>query len=270
MDLYAVFGNPIAHSKSPLIHAQFAEQTAQDLEYVAIQAPLDAFEKEIRDFFAGGAKGANITVPFKEQAWNMVDKLTERAELAGAVNTLYLDESSRLWGDNTDGIGMVKDITENCGVAITGKRVLVLGAGGAVKGVLKPLLDKLPGQLVIANRTHDKAAKLAEQFSVFGPITATGLSELDEPFDLIVNGTSASLGGQLPDLPESIISNTSVTYDMMYSAQQTTFNQWAESLGAAKTIDGLGMLIEQAAEAFRIWRGVSPDSRSAMDYVRSL
>jgi shikimate dehydrogenase len=270
MDIYAVFGNPIAHSKSPLIHAQFAKQTAQNLEYVAIQAPLDGFEQHLTDFFEGGGKGANVTVPFKEQAWRYAPSLTERAELAGAVNTLFLSPSGEVYGDNTDGIGMVTDIIDNCQVPIQDKKILILGAGGAVRGVLKPLLNAAPARLVIANRTASKAEDLARHFAPHGVIEAVPFAALEEPFDLIINGTSASLGGQLPDIPAVVIGSHTVTYDMMYGAQVTPFNRWAKQQGAARTVDGLGMLVEQAAEAFAIWRGVRPDTLPVIDYIRQL
>lgn len=270
-DLYAVVGNPISHSKSPRIHSLFAAQTGEALEYTAIQAPMDAFESTVRDFFSKGGKGLNVTVPFKEQAWRMADVRSERAEKAGASNTLYQDADGRVVADNTDGIGLVTDLTTNAGVSLGGKRVLVLGAGGAVRGVLGPVLAQQPGELVIANRTVAKAEALVELFADEAgtcELSATGFSEVDGAFDVIINGTSASLQGDLPPVSPAVVGGTTVVYDMMYSAGMTTFNQWAADHGAGRVLDGLGMLVEQAAEAFRVWRGVSPETAAVMDELR--
>jgi shikimate dehydrogenase len=269
MDRYAVFGNPISHSKSPAIHTAFAKQTSQVLNYEAICAPVDKFEETVKAFLADGGKGLNVTVPFKEDAWKLAVLRSERAELAGAVNTLYLNQEGLLCGENTDGVGMVRDIQHNHGYSIQGKRVLILGAGGAVRGVMKPVLEQQPKQVVIANRTLAKAETLAALFAPFGHITASAFETLEGPFDLIINGTAASLQGEMPALPEGMLHSQSWCYDMMYSAAQTPFNQWAERQGACQQLDGLGMLVEQAAESFYIWRGIRPDTQSLIQITRS-
>ena len=268
MDRYGVFGNPIGHSKSPLIHRLFAEQTAQQLSYDTLLAPLDAFEGYARAFFAEG-RGANVTVPFKEQAFALADSLTERARRAGAVNTLKKLDDGSLLGDNTDGAGLVRDLTVNAGIELRGKRILLLGAGGAVRGILEPFLAEQPQSLVIANRTVDKAEQLARQFADLGPVVASGFDWIDAPVDLIINGTSASLAGELPPISASLIQpGHTCCYDMMYGAGPTAFNRWAAEQGAARTLDGLGMLVEQAVEAFHLWRGVRPDSAPVLAELR--
>lgn len=271
-DLYAVVGNPISHSKSPRIHSLFAAQTGEAVEYVAIQAPLEEFAETVRDFFAKGGKGLNVTVPFKEQAWNTADLRSERAEKAGASNTLYQDNRGRLVADNTDGVGLVTDLTKNTGVSLTGKRVLILGAGGAVRGVLGPILAEQPGELVIANRTVSKAEALAELFADEAGntlLSAAGFTDVAGAFDVIINGTSASLQGDLPPISTEVVTPDTVVYDMMYTPGVTTFNQWALDNGAGQVLDGLGMLVEQAAESFRIWRGVRPETVPVMEELRN-
>lgn len=268
MDHYAVFGNPISHSKSPAIHTQFAQQTSQSLTYEAICAPVDKFKESVMAFIGDGGKGLNVTVPFKEDAWKMAAILSERAQLAGAVNTLYVNDEGLLCGENTDGVGMVRDIQDNHHYSIAGKRVLILGAGGAVRGVIKPVLDQQPHSLVIANRTFSKAEELANLFAPFGRINAAAFDTLEGPFDLIINGTSASLQGEMPALPEGMVHPQTWCYDMMYSAAQTPFNQWAERQGACQQLDGLGMLVEQAAESFYIWTGVRPETAGLIDSLR--
>jgi shikimate dehydrogenase len=270
MDRYGVFGNPIGHSKSPLIHRLFATQTAQTLSYEPLLAPLDDFLGFARQFFVEGL-GANVTVPFKEQAFGLADQLTARAQRAGAVNTLMKQADGSLLGDNTDGAGLVRDLTVNAGLSLRGKRILLLGAGGAVRGVLEPLLAEGPAVLVIANRTVAKAEQLAHEFADLGPVLASGFDWLDEPVDLIINGTSASLAGDVPPIAPSLIApSQTVCYDMMYSQQATAFNQWAAAQGAAVTLDGLGMLVEQAGEAFFLWRGVRPASAPVLAHLREL
>ncbi len=271
-DLYAVVGHPISHSKSPWIHSHFARQTGEPVEYTAIQAPLDGFEHTVRDFFARGGKGLNVTVPFKEQAWALADRRTARAEKAGAANTLYLDDDGRLTADNTDGAGLVADLTDNQGFDLQGERILVLGAGGAVRGVLGPLLAQKPEALVIANRTPAKARRLVE---LFGPDAGDSRLEgcgFDQPtgvFDLIINGTSASLQGELPPLPAGLVGPGTRGYDMMYAQEVTPFNRWLLDQGGRLGVDGLGMLVEQAAEAFAVWRGVRPKTAPVMAALRS-
>ena len=268
MDRYGVFGNPIGHSKSPQIHRLFAEQTGQTLSYEPLLAPLDDFPGYARTFFEQGL-GANVTVPFKEQAFRLADQLSERAQRAGAVNTLKKLEDGRLLGDNTDGIGLVRDLRDNAGVTLQGKRILLLGAGGAVRGVLEPLLAQRPAALVISNRTLAKAEQLAGEFAELGPVSASAFEELRGPFEVIINGTSASLGGELPPLSDDLIEpGVTLCYDMMYCAKPTPFCQWAAGRGAA-TRDGLGMLVEQAAAAFELWRGVRPDSGPVLTQLRS-
>ncbi|AYC30883.1 shikimate dehydrogenase [Pseudomonas cavernae] len=268
MDRYCVFGNPIGHSKSPLIHRLFAAQTGEQLSYDAVLAPLDDFAGCARGFFASGL-GGNVTVPFKEQAFRLADQLSERAQRAGAVNTLKKLADGRLLGDNTDGAGLVRDLTVNAGFPLAGRRILLLGAGGAVRGVLEPLLAERPAALLIANRTVAKAEELARLFADCGPVSASAFDGLHEPVDLIVNGTSASLAGELPPLtPSLIVPGHTLCYDMMYGKQPTAFNRWAAAHGAARTLDGLGMLVEQAAEAFYLWRGVRPDSAPVLAELR--
>ncbi|CAD5106749.1 shikimate dehydrogenase [Zestomonas carbonaria] len=268
MDRYAVFGNPIGHSKSPLIHRMFAEQTGQQLSYEPILAPLDDFAGVAREFFRDGL-GANVTVPFKEDAYRLCDELTERARRAGAVNTLSRLDGGRLRGDNTDGAGLVRDLKHNAGFPLAGQRILLLGAGGAARGVIEPLLAERPASLVIANRTVEKAEELARLFAELGPVAACGFDWLEEEVDLIVNATSASLAGELPPLAPSLIRpGHTRCYDMMYGKEPTAFNRWAAGLGAAQTVDGLGMLVEQAAEAFFVWRGVRPDGAAVLAELR--
>ena len=269
-DYYAVVGNPIEHSKSPMIHAMFAKQTKQDMDYGKIKAPLDEFKGFVSDFFAKkNQKGLNVTVPFKEQAWTLCQVRTDRAALAGAVNTLYQNEIGQLCGDNTDGVGLVRDL-KNHGVVLKDKKILIVGAGGAVRGVLQPILKEMPSSVVLCNRTLSKADELVSIFKHLGNIKSSGFQDLDTSFDIVINGTSASLAGDLPPLPKQVIANKTVAYDMMYSLNTTIFNAWAVQLGAEKAIDGLGMLVEQAAEAFNVWRGVRPETFTVMKRIRTL
>lgn len=260
-DHYAVFGNPISHSKSPQIHAAFARQTGQDLTYVALLAPLEGFAACVAAFQAGGGAGANVTVPFKEQAHALSGQLTARAEAAGAVNTLVFGADGAL-GDNTDGAGLVRDLTHNLGLTLAGRRILLMGAGGAARGVIQPLLEQAPALLFIANRTADKALALAERFGCQGG----GYGDMSGGFDLVVNATAASLAGDLPPLPEDVFAADALAYDMMYG-RDTPFLAFARAQGA-RVADGLGMLVEQAAEAFHLWRGVRPDTRPVIDSLR--
>ncbi|WP_295472010.1 shikimate dehydrogenase [uncultured Pseudomonas sp.] len=268
MDHYVVFGNPIGHSKSPLIHSLFAEQTGQALDYRTALAPLDDFAAFARAFFATG-RGANVTVPFKEQAFALADRLTERARRAGAVNTLARQADGTLLGDNTDGAGLVRDLTVNAGLSLRGKRILVLGAGGAVRGALEPLLAEGPAVVTIANRTLEKAEQLVQEFADLGPLSASGFDWLEEPVEVIINATSASLSGERPPIAASLIQpGMTFCYDMMYAKEPTTFCRWAAEQGALQAMDGLGMLVEQAAEAFELWRGVRPDSAPVLAELR--
>lgn len=268
MDRYAVIGNPIAHSKSPVIHRLFAEQTAQPLTYEALLAPLDDFAGTLRGFLDSG-RGVNVTVPFKEQAWALADSRTPEAERAGAVNTLAVQADGSLLGDNTDGRGLVRDLQANAGVQLRGLRILLLGAGGASRGVIQPLMAARPSQLCVVNRTIDKAEQLATLFNDLGPISAAGLHWVEESVDLIINATSASLGGEVPAISAKLIRpGHTICYDMMYASEPTAFNRWAAEHGAARCIDGLGMLVEQAAEAFQLWRGVRPDTAPVLAALR--
>lgn len=268
MDRYAVVGNPIAHSKSPWIHAAFARQTGQALTYEALLAPLDDFAATVARFRAEGGRGLNVTVPFKLEAFALADRRTPRAEAAGAVNTLAFGTDGIL-GDNTDGAGLVRDLTVNAGLHLQGQRILLLGAGGAVRGALEPLLAERPASLIIANRTVEKAEMLAELFDDLGPVSASGFDWLCEPVDVIINATSASLSGDVPPIAGSLIApGKTFCYDMMYAKEPTAFCRWATEHGAAVAMDGLGMLVEQAAEAFFLWRGVRPDSAPVLAELR--
>ncbi|MGQ4879180.1 shikimate dehydrogenase [Billgrantia sp. LNSP4103-1] len=265
-DRYCVFGNPISHSKSPTIHTAFAEQTGETLEYTAIAAPLDDFAGAWRRFAAEGGRGANVTVPFKEAAFHLCDTLSLRAQRAGAVNTLSLGKNGLTYGDTTDGVGLVADLQHH-GVALAGARVLVLGAGGAVRGVLEPLLASRPASVLIANRTPAKATALAQDFADLGEIGGGGFDAVTGPFDLVINGTSASLAGELPPLPDQLFAEDATAYDMMYGAEPTVFLRWAEARGG-RTLDGLGMLVEQAAESFFLWRHKRPETGPVREALR--
>ncbi len=275
VDRYAVMGNPINHSKSPQIHQAFARQTQQKLDYSAIHVDVGGFAQAVSHFQAHGGKGLNVTVPFKLDAWKLSDALSQRAQLAGAVNTLILGDDGHIQGDNTDGIGLVNDIMEHLGWQIKGKRLLILGAGGASRGVIGPLLEQQPETLVIANRTSSKATELADIFAAHAPPNGqlqggsyAALSE--QQFDLIINATAASLQGEVPPLPENIISAHAHCYDMMYAAQPTAFMNWASEQGIEHISDGLGMLVGQAAESFKIWRGVKPQVAPVIASIRDL
>ena len=269
MDRYAVMGNPVAHSKSPRIHALFAGQTKQQLQYDAILVEKNGFRKAVADFLRQGGKGLNITVPFKEEAWALAATHSDRAERAGAVNTLVLDESGRHFGDNTDGAGLVRDLLHNHRAVLKDKRLLLVGAGGAARGVIEPLLGEKPALLVIANRTAEKAVELARLFCELGHTEGCGLDEVNgQAFDIIINATAASLSGKVPALPESVITADSWCYDMMYADKPTAFMDWAQQLGAARCMDGLGMLVEQAAESFCLWRNVRPDTQPVINAIR--
>lgn len=269
LDRYAVFGNPIAHSKSPLLHKAFADETRQELIYTAELVDVEEFSTTTSRFFSDGGKGLNITVPFKGDAFSYAKKLTPRAQRAGAVNTLFLDDEHNIVGDNTDGVGLVNDITKNQQWLIKGKKLLIVGAGGAVRGVLEPLIQQQPESITIVNRTPEKATALAKEFADIFPIQSCSFSDLDKySFDVIINGTSASLSGELPPLPASIITSNTCCYDMMYSKALTPFLNWAKQKGAEKLSDGLGMLVCQGAESFYIWRQLHPDTRSVIAQLR--
>jgi shikimate dehydrogenase len=266
MDRYCVIGHPVAHSKSPRIHAAFAAQTGQDLSYERMLAPLDGFEATVRSLVAQGYRGANVTVPFKLEAAALCTGLTERARAAGAVNTLSFGPDGRIDGDNTDGAGLVADIERNAGVALEGKRVLLLGAGGAARGAILPLLQAGVRELAIANRTRATAEALAAQFAPH-PVTVCGFEDAPGVFDVVVNATSASLSAQLPPLVPSVFGTGTLALDMMYGQEPTVFLRFAAAHGAA-TRDGLGMLVEQAAEAFALWRSVRPATSAILEELR--
>ena len=264
---YAVIGNPVAHSRSPQIHAAFAAQCDAVISYQRLLAPIDGFETTVRDFIAAGACGANVTVPFKLQAYRLADSLSERASAAGAVNTLRFDHG-RMYGDNTDGIGLVNDIQLHAGVALANQRILLLGAGGAARGALLALLQEQPACVVIANRSMDKAFALADQFGARGTLRAMAFDVLDGQFDVIINATSASLSAAVPPIAPSLFAKHTLAYDMMYGAHPTAFMTFSAHHGA-RTRDGLGMLVEQAAEAFYVWRGVRPATAPVLHALRA-
>lgn len=269
-DRYAVFGHPIKHSKSPRIHRLFADQTGQTLEYTAQDVPAEQFSAAAENFFNEGGKGLNCTVPLKELAWSYADHKTERAQLSKAVNTLKLQADGSILGDNTDGIGLVTDLIANHAISLSAIRILILGAGGASRGIIAPILEQAPQSLVIANRTVDKAAKLAAEFHGKGLVTGCGFDGLENrQFDLILNATSASLSDQLPPLPVGLLATNGNCYDLAYGNEPTAFVRWGRENHAAKSLDGLGMLVEQAAEAFFIWRGVRPETRPVIELLNS-
>lgn len=269
-DHYAVIGNPINHSKSPLIHTEFAKQTGQDLDYITRKIPLDDLAAGLKQLQAEGFKGINITVPFKEQAWQQVSDKSPHAHRAGAINTIIFNDNGTLTGDNTDGMGLCRDLINNHHIELKGKRLLLLGAGGAARGVIEPLLQYQPSSLFIANRTASKAADLSTLFADFGNVQGGGYDAISGSFDVIINATAASLNGEVPPLPDNVLSSNSVCYDMMYSKSDTAFITWAKQHGATKAIDGLGMLVEQAAISFRLWRGVEPETQSVIRLIRQL
>lgn len=266
---YAVVGNPVKHSKSPRIHSLFASQTGLELEYTAIQLEEENFESQVQKFFAAGGAGLNVTVPFKEKAFLLADSCSERASLAQAVNTLYVDVDGALVGDNTDGVGLVRDIKLNHRFEIRRRRILLLGAGGAIRGALTALVAEDPAEITIANRTLGKALQLKTEFEHLANVTALGFGDLDATaFDLVINGTSLSLEGKLPPVSKAVISSACCCYDMMYGDSDTVFVSWARANGAVLALDGLGMLVEQAAESFTIWHGLRPQTQLVISQLR--
>lgn len=270
-DQYAVMGYPIAHSKSPFIHEMFARQTGQHMSYGRLEVKPEDFSETVSSFFAQGGRGLNITLPHKETAWRMAEWLSENAERAGAVNTLYIKDDGRLAGDNTDGVGMVRDIEQNHQGELRNKRILILGAGGAVRGVIPRLLSAQPASLTLVNRTLQRAIDVAAVFADQMAIHAIGYDELraeSTVFDWIINGSSAGLQGEMPDIPATLLGDNTWCYDMVYAPGGTVFQKWARACGAAQALDGLGMLVEQAAESFAIWRGVQPDTAPVIAALR--
>ena len=267
MKCYAVMGHPIEHSLSPKLHAKFAQDLGLSLSYDAIDVPVDNFPLSVKRFFEVG-DGLNVTLPFKQQAFEMADTVSERARLAQSVNTLWIGADRQLYGDNTDGVGFVTDLVHNLNIPIKQQRILVMGAGGAVRGVLKPLLDAEPACITLVNRTHERAKDLAARFSAFGPVHAMRMQSLSTSYDLVINGTSSGFTGQIPLIPSAVIDSTTSVYDMAYGEKAEGFIQWALSEGTEQAFDGLGMLVEQAAEAFRIWHGVRPCTKNMVQYLR--
>lgn len=266
-DHYAVVGNPIEHSKSPRIHAMFAEQSGEKVVYGRLWAPREGFEAVAEAFFCGGGHGLNVTVPFKEDAWRYASELSARAQAAEAVNTLGRTEDGRIWGDNTDGVGLLRDLRDNLQIGIAAQRLLILGAGGAARGVLAELLAEQPAEVVLANRTPQRAEQVAQRFAGIRPC---GLDNIPgRGFDLIINTTAAGLQGQMPELPEDLLRPQGSCYDLVYADTDTPFMRWAREHSAAKVADGLGMLVEQAAEAFYLWREVKPTTAAVIAALRA-
>jgi shikimate dehydrogenase len=266
LEQYAVFGDPIGHTLSPRIHRLFAEQTNQNMEYRAIRAPADQFRSILAHFLETGGRGANCTLPLKELAFTLADSVTQRARFCGAVNTLSVEANGALVGDNTDGVGLIRDLKINLELELNARRVLILGAGGAARGILGPLIEEKPESLTVANRTVAKAKNLAEDFSGIETIIGCGYESLGhQSFDLIINATSTSLSGGLPDLGTHLLSQNGCCYDLAYKlGGPTPFVTWGIEQGARSSHDGLGMLVEQAAEAFYLWRNIRPDTKSVI------
>ena len=269
VDRYGVMGYPVSHSRSPVIHRLFALQTGQDMQYELLQVSPEKLEPAVRQFQRTGGKGLNVTVPHKSEVTRLVDHLSERASTAGAVNTLTFKDGE-IHGDNTDGFGLLRDLVVNLGLTLEDSSILILGAGGATRGIVGPLLEMNPRSLRIANRTLGKAQALAEHFSRSGPVTACRFNvvPVSEPYDLIINATSAGLQGEAPPYPAAALSESTVCYDLSYGLNPTPFSTWALEHGAAQALMGWGMLVEQAAESFRIWRGVRPDTASVLKHMK--
>lgn len=268
---YAVFGNPIKHSKSPIIHGAFARQCDLKLQYRAVGVELDNFARAATNFFADGGSGLNVTVPFKREAFDLADELSDRARRAGAANTLTPLPGGGIRGDNTDGIGLVSDMVANLGWLLADLRVLILGAGGAVRGILEPILRERPRELLIVNRTAQRAEELAAEFSDLGQVEGGAYSLIgSRQFDLIINGTSAGLSGEMPDLPSSLLTDHSCCYDMVYGAEPTVFMRWAAHHAAWAVADGLGMLVEQAAQSFYLWNKMRPETGPVIQQLRGV
>ena len=268
MSLYAVIGNPVSHSKSPLIHSLFAKQTGESISYVARKVVAERFEEFVLDFFKDGGLGLNVTLPHKERAYKVAINCDEGTQMAEAANTLFLDSTGEICAANTDGPGLVADIKRNNGVEIRGKDLLLLGAGGAVRGALVSLIEEKPSSITVVNRTLSRANALKTKFNEFPRIKASTYDDLDDDYDLIINGTSLGLTNEVPPLKAINVRQGAFCYDMFYADRQTAFVYWAKGNGAKKAIDGLGMLVEQAAESFLLWRGVRPETRPVIEELK--
>ena len=269
VDEYGVFGHPVAHSFSPFIHGFFARATGQQMSYRAYDVAPEEFSERVKDFFSGGGRGLNITLPHKIAAVEAAQELSARAAHAAAVNTLALQDDNIVLGDNTDGAGLVRDLCDNLRIVITQRRLLILGAGGATRGVLAPILGLEPAIVVIANRTPERAEALAAAFADLGVTQGVGFAHVgDAPFDLIINATSASLSGDIPPIPAGAIGPGTVCYDLAYGRSAMAFVRWAKQSGCRRAVQGLGMLVEQAAESFRLWRGVRPETAPVLAALR--
>lgn len=267
IDRYTIFGNPVAQSKSPTIHALFAEQTGQHLIYDRTLSEVDTFIDDITCFFNQGGKGCNVTAPFKLQAYQFADQLTERATLAGAINTLKKCDDGTILGDNTDGEGFIQDLLQH-NIQIKDRRILLIGAGGAARGIIKPLLDQKPNELILSNRSFEKASQLEKIFSAFGSIISVPMENINQSFDLVINAASTSLTAEVPKISANIFTPQTISYDLSYGKEDTSFNQWAKRCGVTQTYDGLGMLVQQAVEGFVLWRGVRPHSERVLQLLR--
>jgi shikimate dehydrogenase len=270
-DRYGVIGHPVTHSWSPFIHGMFARQTDQDIVYRLHEVPPERFRGHVLEFFTRGGRGLNVTVPHKIAAAELANDLTPRAERAGAVNTLMLLEDKLIVGDNTDGAGLVNDLLINLRLVLAQRRILIIGAGGASRGVLAPLLMLKPSHILIANRTVQRAETLAADFSDLGAVRAGGFDEIPlDPFDIIINATSASLSGEIPAISRAAIGSSTVCYDMAYGKSETPFVHWALANGCARAVQGLGMLVEQAAESFQLWRGIRPQTAPVLAALKKI
>jgi len=270
MDNYAVIGNPIHHSQSPFIHTAFAQQTTQNMVYVAMQAPLGGFLQTIKEFEAAGGKGCNVTLPFKEQAAAIATELSPLAKQTGVANTLIFRPNNEIYADNTDGPGLIRDLKNNS-YQLEQQQILILGAGGSAKAITASLLSEKPAQVWISNRTRQKAVDIAQQFNQYGPISGCSLDEIPKtPFHLIINATSASLKGELPKIPAEAVNQETWCYDLFYNqAAPTVFLAWGKQQGCKHCLDGIGMLVEQAALSFELWRGIHPNTKPVVELLRA-
>ncbi|WP_423063307.1 shikimate dehydrogenase [Candidiatus Paracoxiella cheracis] len=269
MDKYAIFGNPVEHSLSPIIHEIFAEQAHQKLEYIRIKPPLDGFEPALQEFIKAGGNGCNVTFPFKGQAFNAADQCSNTASDAEAASCLLIRKNGTIFADNYDGTGLVEDLTHNYEFPLSQKKILIIGSGGATRGILGPLLDMAPSRIIIANRTPQKAMDLAERYKLRGYVTGIGFDDIEvTPYDLIIHATTAGHQGNLVTLPEGIIGHRTCCYDLSYGKAAEPFLQWAKKIGAAQCIDGLGMLVEHNAAVFYLWRNIYPDTKPVIEFLR--